>query len=104
MAVKWCDQKDVERRLKHIQSGKNHDATAINEAIEDAVEHIKPVLLNKYGADKVAEWNTQQTAPPSLRKMTADFAGAFVLQNHYGQSITDEISKASSSNIPMLIL
>jgi uncharacterized protein (DUF342 family) len=94
--IKWCKDEDVEKRLKSIQTAKNHNSNDVKESIEQAVNKMKPVLVAKYGSSKVAEWTSETNVPLSLREMTADFASAFILQNCYAQSVTDYLSKAGS--------
>ena len=94
--IKWCRDDDVEKRLKSIQTAKNHNPNDVKESIEQAVNKMIPVLVARYGFSKVAEWTSETNVPLSLREMTADFAGAFILQNCYAQSVTDYLSKAGS--------
>lgn len=92
----WCSETDVQKRFRSIQTGANHKTDDIEEAIEQASNRLKPILVNRYGIDEVDKWTDQKTVPLMLREMVANLAASIVYQNCYRQSVQDELSQAAS--------
>lgn len=92
----WCSESDVQKRFRSIQTGANHKTDDIEQAIEQASNRLKPILVNRYGTSKVDEWTDQKVVPFMVREMVANLAAAIVYQNCYRQSVQDELSQAGS--------
>lgn len=93
--IAWCEAADVELYLGSV-TGRNFDESHIETNIGSARDRIIERLAGKFPTETLDAWDAALDAvPPSIRRITAKLAAAYLLEGFAdGQSTADVTSCA----------